>query len=542
MKIILLFLLMIQTIAVFGQSSFGSASFAKPTIGEINFPYVTETSVQVEVPVIDNGGAVINKWVIFLDNNSATDTLIWSPLNNVLYPQLPFYLWDYATGLTSGTTYYAKCCVYNIAGETCSGIYSITLPSTPVFSPSVTTNAATSVATTTATLNGNVTSDGGASVTDRGFYYSMTYPPATQVTSGSWTGTYTTSLTGLNIGQTYYYRAYATNSAGESLGDIVSFTLQYPDGNPHVETVQTSNITTNMAIAGGNVLYNGGSDITDRGVCYSTSSNTDINDPYSYTGGAMGDYSVYLINLTESTTYYYRAYARNSDDEIGYGAEYSFTTLSASSAPTVVTNSATSILAHGFTLNGNVTNQGSSAVTTRGFVYSLTDATPEIGETGVTNVTAGSGTGVYNSVVWSGSYIFCGTNHYARAYAINSQGTSYGDVITLTTASETFTYTGFFMTSLTQSGTTINITSYETALQVADSLGMNSSGRYYTSNTYRLIELANTNIIHDFTQCKEVYRDGWRTVINYGDTYPYADVMILLLTDGVISNLEWVYY
>lgn len=70
------------------------------------------------------------------------------------------------------------------------------------------------------TVSGNVTSDGGASVTERGFVYGTSSNPTTsssKVTSGSGTGTFSASTSSLSPG-TYYFRAYATNSVGTSYG------------------------------------------------------------------------------------------------------------------------------------------------------------------------------------------------------------------------------------------------------------------------------------------------------------------------------------
>lgn len=94
--------------------------------------------------------------------------------------------------------------------------------------PSVTTEAASAIGDTTATLNGTVTSDGNATITERGFYYS-TSPSVTtadtKVTTAGTTGAYTFNLTGLTQSTTYYYRAFATNSEGTTLGSSdVSFT------------------------------------------------------------------------------------------------------------------------------------------------------------------------------------------------------------------------------------------------------------------------------------------------------------------------------
>ncbi|WP_225986842.1 cadherin-like beta sandwich domain-containing protein [Rufibacter sp. LB8] len=102
-------------------------------------------------------------------------------------------------------------------------------------------------------------------------------------------------------------------------------------------------------------------------------------------------------------------------------------------APTTTTAAATAITPNSATLNGNVTGTGGSPVTERGFVYmaSTTDVTPAIGMEGVTKVAnATAGTGAFTSVLTSLPVM---TKYYARAYAINSYGTSYGSVISFTT-------------------------------------------------------------------------------------------------------------
>ncbi|MDX9882178.1 MAG: GEVED domain-containing protein [Prolixibacteraceae bacterium] len=96
--------------------------------------------------------------------------------------------------------------------------------------PTVTTTAATSISATSATLGGNVTADGGAAVSERGVVYSTTDSTptiaegATKDTNGSGTGIFSESIGSLSAGTTYYYNAYAINSAGTSYGTTTSFT------------------------------------------------------------------------------------------------------------------------------------------------------------------------------------------------------------------------------------------------------------------------------------------------------------------------------
>ena len=93
--------------------------------------------------------------------------------------------------------------------------------------PIVQTLSATEITSSSASINGNVVSAGGASVTERGFVYGTNSSNLTQnVQSGSGTGNFMANLTGLTSGTTYYYKAYATNSAGTAYGELMSFTTE----------------------------------------------------------------------------------------------------------------------------------------------------------------------------------------------------------------------------------------------------------------------------------------------------------------------------
>ena len=83
------------------------------------------------------------------------------------------------------------------------------------------------ITATAAQAGGEVTDDGGVTVTERGVCWSTSSEPAisdNRTNDGSGSGSFTSSLTGLSPGTTYYVRAYATNNAGTTYGDEVSFT------------------------------------------------------------------------------------------------------------------------------------------------------------------------------------------------------------------------------------------------------------------------------------------------------------------------------
>jgi hypothetical protein len=95
--------------------------------------------------------------------------------------------------------------------------------------PTVTTTSITAIGQTIATSGGNVTADGGASVTTRGVCWSLSANPTiadSKTTNSSGTGVFTSSITGLTGNTVYHVRAYATNAAGTGYGADIQFTSQ----------------------------------------------------------------------------------------------------------------------------------------------------------------------------------------------------------------------------------------------------------------------------------------------------------------------------
>jgi len=209
--------------------------------------------------------------------------------------------------------------------------------------PAVTTSAATSVASTTATLNGNLTYAGVPTISEKGFVYSssssMPTTSDTKVTvTGTATGDYTYNATGLSFGTKYYVRAYATNSVNTVYGDVVEFET------PSIPAVTTTSVTAynnGGAVMGGNVTSNGGETLTARGIVYSTSNSTPTVSGTNCTtqvasGTGTGLYTYNVEGLSAGTKYYVRAYATNSAGT-SYGSVENFTTTNETPS-TVTTN------------------------------------------------------------------------------------------------------------------------------------------------------------------------------------------------------------
>jgi len=95
---------------------------------------------------------------------------------------------------------------------------------------------------------------------------------------------------------------------------------------PIVTTVNITIITQTTASGGGTISSDGGSEITSKGICWSTNHNPSEADSKTADGTGTSSFKSSLTGLTSNTTYYVRAYATNCDGT-GYGDELSFTTL-----------------------------------------------------------------------------------------------------------------------------------------------------------------------------------------------------------------------
>ncbi len=132
--------------------------------------------------------------------------------------------------------------------------------------PTVTTTAASSITITSAALGGNVTADGGATVTERGVVYSTsdTTPTiaegATKDTNGTGTGVFSETVSSLTAGTTYYINSYAINSEGTNYGTATSFTTSSPSvtlslsGSPLAENGGVATVTATLSAASGQTV------------------------------------------------------------------------------------------------------------------------------------------------------------------------------------------------------------------------------------------------------------------------------------------------
>lgn len=182
--------------------------------------------------------------------------------------------------------------------------------------PVVKTLAATDIASSTATLNGNITNIGVPVSTAYGFEYSTEsgFNSGTSITMTSKiaAGTYKTTAHSLASNTQYYFKAFVEYEGKRYYGEELSFTTTAPvNSDPVVTTTAATNITATTATLDGNISRLGYPLPTSTGFTYSASNDFAnsaeiiVND--ATTQIDLGDFLANISNLTPNTQYYFKA-------------------------------------------------------------------------------------------------------------------------------------------------------------------------------------------------------------------------------------------
>jgi uncharacterized protein (TIGR02145 family) len=226
--------------------------------------------------------------------------------------------------LSPNTKYYVRAYATSNVGTGYGREVSFT--TSAIAAPLLTTVTITSITGSSAISGGNITTDNGGSVTVRGICWSTTSNPTIsdpKTTDGSGIGSFISNLIGLTEGTLYHIRSYATNEAGTTYGQDLTFTTL---AKPTLITSDLSGITLSSAISGGNISSDGGSPVIERGVCWSIVHNPTISDSKVINGSGVGTFPINMNGLTPNSTYYLRAYATNAVGT-SYGNELNLKTF-----------------------------------------------------------------------------------------------------------------------------------------------------------------------------------------------------------------------
>jgi hypothetical protein len=259
------------------------------------------------------------------------------------------------TGLAPGTTYHYRLVAWSTAGTSYGSDGAFT---TGVAPPGVTTDSASGVSTSAATLTGYVDPNGAATSWEFEFGTTTNYGSKTStVNAGSApSGAGVSSgISALASGTTYHFRLVAANAGGTVYGADKSFTTA--GSPPTAVTGPASSLTPTTAIVAGNVDPNAVA--TSWLFVYGTSTNYGGKTATSNAGAGSASVSVssQLSGLIPGTTYHYRVDAMSSAGTV-YGADHAFTTPK--TAPSVATKSTSGVGNTDATLIGAVNPNGLS--------------------------------------------------------------------------------------------------------------------------------------------------------------------------------------
>lgn len=285
-----------------------------PTVATTAVTNITSTSARTGGNIVYSGPATITARGVCYDltheptidgNHTSDGSGVGSFVSNL-------------TGLTPNTTYYVRAYATNQNGTyygeeqelcTITGL------------PTVTIDNVTNITASSAVCGGNIVSNGGFAITDKGLVWSTAQYPTlndSRISLGNGDAAFVGSMNNLSINTTYYVRAYATNSQGTTYSSQKSFTTNV--GLPAVTTTKVT-LNGNTVVSGGNVTDDGGFAITARGICYGTYPNPDLTSAYTHTSNGTGTgYFTSVINSFTSGTLYVRAYATNANGT-SYGNE-----------------------------------------------------------------------------------------------------------------------------------------------------------------------------------------------------------------------------
>lgn len=228
---------------------------------------------------------------------------------------------QYRSKLLSSTRYIKWVYTTKDTGNVGMGTIKVTKVSGPS-KPTVSTTTASYITASSFQSGGNVTADGGASVTARGIVFGLTaVPTANATTDGTGTGSFVSTAFTLNTNTKYFYRAYATNSAGTAYGtenSVVTLPGQATQGTPDNATTDGFTARWSAPSIAGTETYTYSIEVDDD--------NSFSSVDFSSSGIASSTTSLVVSGLLSNTTYYYRVKAVNATGSGAWSAPASITT------------------------------------------------------------------------------------------------------------------------------------------------------------------------------------------------------------------------
>ena len=188
-------------------------------------------------------------------------------------------------------------------------------------SATVITEDVTLITGSSAFSGGKISSDGGFEISTKGICWDTIPNPTigdSFVLDTSEDFEFAAELRGLAGGTSYYVRAFATNAGGISYGNEEMFTTNIV---PLISTNEVTEITGNSAKSGGVIIETFGTEIIDRGICWSEQINPSITDEKVSLGAGENTFEATMVNLQSGTSYHVRSFAITAGGDVAYGED-----------------------------------------------------------------------------------------------------------------------------------------------------------------------------------------------------------------------------
>jgi len=391
------------------EISFTTLVASKPIIITDEITSITSSGAVCGGSIISDGGTPI-----------LASGICWSETNNPTINE--FHTVEhhdsttfecYIENLKPGKAYFVRSFATNIKGTSYgSSLAMATLTTLPVVTgvqPSMISSALIS-------CSGNVVSDGGTVLIDKGVCWSNTDEPTLQneyKSAGNQTGKYYLLISGLTPDRDYYFRSYAQNSHGTVYGR--TFKFKTSPTSPSVKTGNMTIIGSSSVTASGEILSGNGGQIIQKGICWSTRPQPDLTDTFLVSNSDLNPFYSIIFGLEIGKIYYLRAFATNQ-----YGTSYGNEIYLQAVKPLVNTSEISNICPEKIRCGGNVMFDGGSSIIQRGLCWSE-NPDPSIEDS---LLITGNSTG--NFAEWVRG-LKSETRYYVRAFATNQVGTTYGN-------------------------------------------------------------------------------------------------------------------
>ena len=468
---------LINKVYYYGDEKEFSTVFKLPTISFSKLGLITDSSFYFESNASDDGGdEITEKGFCF---SKLKEPTVWD--DKISNGKGLGVISGNALNLMPSTVYFAKAYAISSVGVVYGDEIELITAAKSTIPEKIETNDGAilaklktelveGVTQNEATISVTIKEGGGTDIFEKGVCWAESSSPTingTKQLEGSGEESFTSIINGLNPSTRYYLRSYAINEKGVAYGNQIIINTKSiivePANSDSISLAivigeEVTLITNKGAVSGGVISSDGGSEITEKGICWSQSTAPSVYDSKNNEGVGNSAFKSEINSLLPSTKYFVRAYVITSVG-VAYGEEFEFVTLppeviaqtntentenstetsennssevvkesTEPYLPVIKTNDISSITQTSALSGAVILTEGSTEITEKGICWSQSTA-PSVYDS---KNNEGLGNSAFNSEINS---LLPSTKYFVRSYVITSVGVAYGEELEFVTLS-----------------------------------------------------------------------------------------------------------